>query len=153
MTNRMCKDTFTECDCDCDFSYRNKWVVWKLMMLLQSHSVNTSIESCATRLLRWEQLQLESDKKRTVWMSPKGSFALCDCACDFSYRNKWVVQDSMEEFTLCYCDNTINSIQSVRNEAQSQIVWIGVKWLYPVINASNGTIIIMDVLVSVYTER
>ena len=31
------------------------------------------------------------------------------CDCDSSYRNKWVVQDSMEVFTLCDCDNITNS--------------------------------------------
>ena len=32
-----------------------------------------------------------------------------DCDCDSSYRNKWVVQDSMEVFTLCDCDKITNS--------------------------------------------
>ena len=32
-----------------------------------------------------------------------------DCDCDSSYRNKWVIQDSMEVFTLCDCDNMTNS--------------------------------------------
>ena len=27
------------------------------------------------------------------------------CYCDSFYRNKWVIQDSMEVFTLCDCDN------------------------------------------------
>ena len=31
-------------------------------MLLQSHSVNTSIESCATHLLWWEESQSQSEK-------------------------------------------------------------------------------------------
>ena len=30
------------------------------------------------------------------------------CGCDSSYCNKWVVQDSMELFTLCDCDNITN---------------------------------------------
>ena len=30
-------------------------------MLSQSHSVNTSIESCVTHLLRWKVLQLQSE--------------------------------------------------------------------------------------------
>ena len=28
-----------------------------------------------------------------------------DCDCDSSYHNRWFVQDSMEVFTLCDCDN------------------------------------------------
>ena len=32
-----------------------------------------------------------------------------DCDCDFSYRNKWIVQDSMEVFTLCNSDNITDS--------------------------------------------
>ena len=32
-----------------------------------------------------------------------------DCDCDSSYHNKWVAQDSVEVFTLCDCDNIINS--------------------------------------------
>ena len=32
-----------------------------------------------------------------------------DCDCDSSYCNKWVVQDSMEVFTLCDFDNITNS--------------------------------------------
>ena len=39
-------------------------------------------------------------------------FKLCyfsDCDCDSSYHNKWVVQDSMEMFTLCDCNNVTNS--------------------------------------------
>ena len=32
-----------------------------------------------------------------------------DCDCDSSYRNKWAVQDSMEVFTVCDCDNITNS--------------------------------------------
>ena len=40
----------------------------------------------------------------------KGSFTLCIFYdCDSSYRNKWVVQDSMEVFTLCDSDNITNS--------------------------------------------
>ena len=31
-------------------------------MLSQSHSVNTSIESCVTHLLRWKESQSQSDK-------------------------------------------------------------------------------------------
>ena len=35
-----------------------------------------------------------------------------DCDCDSSYRNKWVVQDSREVFTLCDCDNISKSLCS-----------------------------------------
>ena len=27
------------------------------------------------------------------------------CDCDFTYRKKWVVKDSVQVFTLCDCDN------------------------------------------------
>ena len=36
-------------------------------------------------------------------------FFFSDCDCNLVYRNKWVVQDSMEVFTLCDCDNITNS--------------------------------------------
>ena len=32
-----------------------------------------------------------------------------DFVCDSSYRNKWVVQDSIEVFSLCDCNNITNS--------------------------------------------
>ena len=47
---------------------------------------------------------------------------LSDCDCDSSYRNKWVVQDSMEVFTPCDCDNITNSYVTIfsKNKSQSQ---------------------------------
>ena len=42
-----------------------------------------------------------------------------DCDCDSSYCNKWVVQDSMEVFTLCNCNNITNSY--VAHFSQKQI--------------------------------
>ena len=42
-------------------------------MLSQSHSVNTSIESCTTHLLRKTRLQLQSEKKT---YSVNGTLAL-----------------------------------------------------------------------------
>ena len=41
--------------------------------------------------------------KAWLYKDIDASFTLCifsDCDCDFSYHNKWVVQDSMEVFTL-----------------------------------------------------
>ena len=45
-----------------------------------------------------------------------------DCDCDYSYRNKWVVQDSMVVFTLWNCDNVTNSYPPItsKNKSQSQ---------------------------------
>ena len=41
-------------------------VVWELVMLSPSHSVNTSIGSCTTYLLRQEESQSQLEKKRSV---------------------------------------------------------------------------------------
>ena len=35
-------------------------------MLSQSHSVNTSIESCVTHLLQWKESQSQSEKTHSV---------------------------------------------------------------------------------------
>ena len=34
-----------------------------------------------------------------------------DCYCDSSYHSKWVIQSSMEVFTLCDYDNITNSYE------------------------------------------
>ena len=50
----------------------------------------------------------------------------------FFYRNKWVVQDSMEVFTLFDCDNLIHSYAAHYKQQQivvaiiiKRTVWIG----------------------------
>ena len=44
------------------------------------------------------------------WLRPVHTEAIfSDCNCDSSHHNKWVVQDSMEVFTLCDCDNLTSS--------------------------------------------
>ena len=64
-----------------------------------------------------------------VHCSDKGLFTLCDCDCDFSYLNKWVVQDSMEVLTLCDCDNITNyySVHCKQNQIAYSTVWTGLK--------------------------
>ena len=37
------------------------------------------------------------------------AFFFSDCDCDSYYHSKWVVQNSMEVFTLCNCDNLTSS--------------------------------------------
>ena len=46
-----------------------------------------------------------------------------DCDCNSSFRNKWVVQNSMEVFTLCVCNNITSSYVAhhKQKELQSQI--------------------------------
>ena len=45
-----------------------------------------------------------------------------DCDCDSSYRNKWVVQESMEVFTLCDCTTSQIPMSPIisKNKSQSQ---------------------------------
>ena len=53
----------------------------------------------------------------------KGPFTLClfsDCDYDSSYHNKWVVQDSMEVFTLCDCTASPTPIQPIVSKTKSQ---------------------------------
>ena len=51
---------------------------------------------------------------------PKGTFTLYDCDCDFSYCKEWVVQDLMQGFTLCDCNNITNPIQPIGSKNKSQ---------------------------------
>ena len=45
-----------------------------------------------------------------MWLKACSHCAIfSDCDCNSSYRNKWVVQDSMEVLTLCDCNNITNS--------------------------------------------
>ena len=52
----------------------------------------------------------------------KGSFTLCDCDCDSSDRNKRVVQDSMEVFTVDYVTATTSPapMQPIASKNKSQ---------------------------------
>ena len=43
---------------------------------------------------------------------------LSECDCNSSYRNKWVVQDLIEVFTLCNCDNIMNSYLAHHKQKQ-----------------------------------
>ena len=45
-----------------------------------------------------------------------------DCDCDSCYRNKWVVQNTMEVFTLCDCTPALVQPIVRKNKSQWQIV-------------------------------
>ena len=59
----------------------------------------------------WNDVSYHGSEIRFVLVNAHShcAFFFSDCDCDSSFRNKWVVQDSVEVFTLCDCDNITNS--------------------------------------------
>ena len=55
-----------------------------------------------------------------LYYNPKDLFTLYDCECNFSYRSKWIVQDSMEVFTLYKVTISQTPIQSTVSKNKSQ---------------------------------
>ena len=49
------------------------------------------------------------------------TLTLCNSDCDFSYRDQWVVQDSMQVFTLRNCNNIANPKKSPLEAKTSRI--------------------------------
>ena len=75
-------------------SNQNRSTSWSRKLLKCKISQNTKI-------LQFRDLQTRA------W-SPSHSAIFSDCDCDSSYHNKLVVQDLIEVFTLCDCDNITN---------------------------------------------
>ena len=88
-----------------------------------------SAERVVMICLRWKTSLQKRLKARSHC-----AFFFSYCNCDFPYRNKWVVQDSMEVFTRCDCNNIPRSYVVHCKQKQiavaNRTVWVSLKtWL------------------------
>ena len=91
------------------YSWRNFYFLYSFIWLRIYSLCVSSVQN------QKESTTLSMKPKMAIFQSVfsvKGPFTLCifyDCDCDLVYRKKWIVQDSMEVFTLCHCENITNS--------------------------------------------